>query len=281
MDKPLEGVRVVNVAVNVPAGVAAARLAELGASVTRVEPVGGDPLEAASPDLYARLAAGHVVVRLNLKDPADRGRLDDLLVDTDVLLTSSRPSSLGRLGLAWPDLEERFPRLVQVAIVGHPAPDQELAGHDLTYVGRYGLVSPPDLPRTLVADLGGAERAVSAALALLLGRDRGGERYTEVALADAAEILALPWTYGLTRPGGLLGGGLPFYGLYEASGGWIAVAALEPGFRERLLSELGIDEPSHEVFAAAFAGRTPDEWERWAAERDLPIAAVAATIPER
>ena len=66
-----------------------------------------------------------------------------------------------------------------------------------------------------------------------------------------------------------LGGGSPFYGLYEADGGWIGVAALEPRFRERLVAEL--DEPDGHTFR----GRTPAEWERWADERDLPIAAVA------
>jgi alpha-methylacyl-CoA racemase len=197
-----------------------------------------------------------------------------------VLLTSHRPSALARLGLAWADLDSRYPQLVQVAIVGHAEPGQERPGHDLTYLASYGLVSPPALPQTLAADLGGAERAVTAAVALLLGRERGdAERYAEVALADAAETFALPWTHGLTLPGGVLGGGLPFYGLYEAKGGWIAVAALEPRFRERLVAGLGVAEPSHEAFREAFAGRTPAEWEAWAAEHDLPIAAVAATIP--
>jgi len=279
---PLDGFHAVNVAVNVPAGVAAARLAELGATVTKVEPPEGDPLQVASNDLYERLTAGHTIVRLNLKDKTDRARLGALLAETDVLLTSHRPSALVRLGLAWADLESRYPRLVQVAIVGHAEPGQERPGHDLTYLASFGLVSPPALPRTLAADLGGAERAVTAAVALLLGRERGAaERYAEVALADAAETFALPWTYGLTVPGGILGGGLPYYGVYEAKGGWIAVAALEPRFRERLVAELGVTEPSHEAFREAFADRTPADWEAWAAEHDLPIAAVAATIPKR
>jgi alpha-methylacyl-CoA racemase len=267
---PLEGVRVVTTAVNLPGPAAAARLTELGASVTKVEPPGGDPLDVVSPELYARLVAGQTVVRIDLKDVASRGPLDELLADADVLLTSSRPSALARMGLGWAELEPRFPRLVQVAIVGHAAPDQEQPGHDLTYVGRYGLLSPPELPRTLVADLGGAERAVTAAVALLLAREADGtERYAEVALADSAEFFALPWTYGLTTRDGPLGGGSPFYRLYEADGGWVGVAALEPRFRERLTAELG-DEPE----SWTFVERTPDEWERWADERDLPIAAV-------
>lgn len=279
MDAPLAGIRVVNTGVNVPAAVAAARLTELGASATKVEPPGGDPLTAAAPGLYAHLTAGQEIVRLDLKAQAGRAGLAELLEASDVLLTSSRPSALVKLGLDAAALGVDHPRLVAVAIVGYPDPAQGRAGHDLTYLAGFGLVSPPDLPRTLVADLGGAERAATAACALLLARERGDEhRYAEVALADAAEAFALPWRYGLTVPGGILGGGFPFYGLYEADGGWIAVAALEPHFRERLVAGLGV-EPTHEAFAAAFAERTPDEWERWAAERDLPLGAVAATIP--
>jgi crotonobetainyl-CoA:carnitine CoA-transferase CaiB-like acyl-CoA transferase len=274
VDRPLAGFRVVNVSVNIPGPLAAARLVELGATVTKVEPPDGDPLQAASAELYERLAAGQEVVRLDLKDDVGRSALDSLLTEADVLLTSSRPSALARLGLG-ADVASRHPNLVHISIVGHAEPGQERAGHDLTYVSAFGAVSPPSLPQTLVADIGGAERAVTAAVAMLLARERGSrERRVEVALADAAETFSLPWIHGLTRPGGLLGGGLPFYGLYQADGGWIAVAALEPRFRERLVAELGA-VPTDD----AFAGRTPEEWERWAAERDLPIAAVATIQP--
>ncbi|HEX3455895.1 MAG TPA: CoA transferase [Gaiellaceae bacterium] len=267
----LTGIRIVSTAINVPGPAAAARLVELGASVTKVEPPGGDPLEAASPELYTQLAAGQDVVRLDLKDDAGRARLDELLAAADALLTSSRPSALSRLGLGREQLEARHPQLAHVAIVGHPAPDQERPGHDLTYVAEHGLVTPPQLPQALVADLGGAERAATALVALLLGRARGGaQRDAEVALADAAAFFSLPHEHGLTRRGGHLGGGSPFYGLYGADGGWIALAALEPRFRERLEAELG-GAPEQDSFAA----RTPAEWEAWAAERDLPLAAVA------
>jgi crotonobetainyl-CoA:carnitine CoA-transferase CaiB-like acyl-CoA transferase len=271
----------VSAGVNVPALAAAARLTELGAAVTKVEPPGGDPTGAATPDLYGLLTSGQDVVRLDLKDASGRDELSGLLESADVLLTSSRPSALRRLGLGWSDLEARYPRLVQVAIVGYPEPEQERAGHDLTYLATHGLLSPPGLPLTLLADLGGAERAATAVAALLTARERdGGARYAEVALADSAKYFALPWTYGLTRPGGVLGGGLPFYGLYAARGGWVAVAALEPHFRERLVTELGVREATAAAFAACFRRRTPAEWERWAGEHDLPIAAVAgyATI---
>jgi crotonobetainyl-CoA:carnitine CoA-transferase CaiB-like acyl-CoA transferase len=267
---PLTGVRLVCVAINLPGPAAGARFTELGATVTKVEPPSGDPLGAVSPQLYGRLTDGQTVLRLDLKHEDGRAQLDELLAEADVLVTSSRPSALARMGLAREQLAARRPHLVHVAIVGHAAPDQERAGHDLTYVAAHGLVSPPRLPQTLVADLGGAERAVTAAVALLHARERGGAaRYVEVALADSAAFFALPRKHHLTVEGGPLGGGSPFYRLYEADGGWIGVAALEPRFRERLVAEL--DEPG----ADTFRGRTPAEWERWAGDLDLPIAAVA------
>jgi crotonobetainyl-CoA:carnitine CoA-transferase CaiB-like acyl-CoA transferase len=175
-------------------------------------------------------------------------------------------------------LTARYPRLCQVAIVGYPAPDENKAGHDLTYQATLGLVEPPHLPRTLLADLGGAERAVQAALGLLLARERGqGASYMEVTLAEAAGALAAPWRYGLTRPGGALGGGLPGYGLYRAREGWVAVAALEPHFLERLGQTLGLMVVTAESLADALGQRPAGEWERWAAEHDLPIVAVYKT----
>jgi alpha-methylacyl-CoA racemase len=273
--QPLDAVRAVSLAVNVPGPTTAARLAALGATVIKVEPPAGDPLAAAHPAWYDELRAGQQVVTLDLKQTADRVRLDELLGPADLLLTSSRPAALARLGLAWAELHARFHRLCQVAIVGHPAPDQDRPGHDLTYAAAHGLVVPPDLPRTLVADLGGAELAATAAVALLLARERGGEAgYAEIALADAASAFAAPVRHGATAPGGSLGGGSPSYGLYRTAEGWLAVACLEPHFQRRLAEQFGFDDLTHEALGNAFRARTAEEWEAWARERDLPLGAV-------
>lgn len=272
---PLQGVRVVTLAVNVPGPVAAARLHGLGAAVVKVEPPDGDPLERASAAWYRSLCAGQEVVRLNLKEPDDRRALDDLLARADLLLTSHRTAALDRLGLSWSHLHERFPRLAQVAIVGHAAPHDDRPGHDLTYVAPLGLLAPPDLPRTLLADLAGAEQAVSAALALLYARERGrGSGYTQVALAAAATMFAEPWRHGLTAAGGALGGGFAGYNLYATRDGWLAVGALEPHFWARLKSELALAGDARDELAAVFSTETAAYWEAWGIERDLPLAPV-------
>lgn len=279
---PLRGLRVLTMAVNVPGPAAAARLVQLGASVVKVEPPGGDPLATLCPAWYVALCVGQEVLRLDLKTETGTDELAALLTTTDLLLTANRPAALARLGLAWPRLHARYPRLVQVAIVGYPAPAGDAPGHDLTYLAGVGLLAPPRLPVTLLADLGGAELAVSAALGLLLARERGqGSGYREVALADAARHFAAPLRYGVTAPDGILGGGSLGYNLYRASDGWVAVAALEPHFWQRLTMELGLSGASSDDLARAFAGDTATAWEDWAAAHGLPLVAVRDVLPAR
>jgi alpha-methylacyl-CoA racemase len=273
--KPLSGLQIVSLAINLPGPVAAGRLRDLGANVTKIEPPEGDPLSRGCPEWYRALHEKVAVLRLDLKVAADRERLNPLLADADLLLTSSRPAALDRLGLSWSELHRQFPRLCQVAIIGHAPPDENRPGHDLTYQATLGLVSPPDLPRALIADLGGAEEAVSTAVSLLLARERGGAAdFAQVSLAEAAARFALPYQHGLTRASGLLGGGWPGYNLYRTTEGWVAVAALEPHFAERLKVELAVETFTHEALEAAFARRTAAEWEAWGATHDLPIVAV-------
>ena len=191
--KALDGIRVLNLAVNLPGPAAAQRLHELGASVVKVEPPSGDPMEQYHGEWYRAMAAGHGVVRIDLKSAEGLACLGELLREADLLITASRPAALTRLGLGWETLHQTCPALCHVAIVGYPAPRENEAGHDLTYQASLGLLTPPHMPRTLLADMAGAELTVSAALTLLLARARGqGSGYAEVALSLAASAMAEP-----------------------------------------------------------------------------------------
>ncbi len=273
--QPLQDIRAVTLAVNLPGPLAVARLRQLGATVLKIEPPEGDPLSHVRSQWYHTLHEGVEVHRLNLKEVDAQARLHAWLERTDLLLTATRPAALARLGLAWPELHARYPRLLQVAVVGYPSPHEERPGHDLTYQAHLGLLTPPHLPRAMIADVGGAQDVVSAALALLLARERGqGSHYQQVSLAGAAERFAEPLRHGLTTPAGELGGGLPMYNLYETQDGWIAVAALEPHFSQRLCREFALTAPDAAPLTAIFRTRTARQWEDWAAARDLPLAAV-------
>jgi crotonobetainyl-CoA:carnitine CoA-transferase CaiB-like acyl-CoA transferase len=274
----LQDVKIVSLALNAPGPVAAARLTAMGAEVTKVEPPGGDAMSHAAPQWYAALCQGQTVLRMDLKDAAGRKQLDGLLENADLLLASFRPSALRRLGLDWESLRARHPRLCFVGIIGHPPPLEERSGHDLTYQVDFGLLRPPQMPPTLFVDMAGAERAVSMALALLNRAARRGEAgYAWVSLYECARDLAAPVAAGLTLPGGWLGGGYPLYGLYQANDGWIAIAALEPHFAERLLAELNLKKADRSELERIFLQRSAAAWESWAAERDLPLVAVKRT----
>jgi alpha-methylacyl-CoA racemase len=271
----LQGVKIVSLALNVPGPVAAARLTKLGAEVTKIEPPAGDAASSVAAGWYQSLCQGQTVLRMDLKDPGGKARLDDLLASADLLLASFRPSALQRLGLDWERLHARYPKLCFVGIIGYPSPLQERTGHDLTYQSDLGLLRPPQMPATLFIDLAGAERAVSMALALLNQAARKGEAGCAwVSLHECARDLAEPLKAGLTSEGGLLGGGYPLYGFYQANDGWIAIAALEPHFAERVLSELDLRKADRSELERIFLQRSAAAWESWAAERDLPLVAL-------
>jgi len=271
----LQGVKIISLALNAPGPVAAARLTKLGADVTKVEPPSGDATKIAAPAWYESLIQGQNVLRLDLKSEDGRAKLDELLTQADLLLASFRPSAMQRLGLDWESLHARHPRLCFVGIIGYPAPFEERTGHDLTYQCDLGLLRPPQMPPTLFIDLAGAERAVSMALALLnraARRSQAGCAW--VSLHECARELAAPLNAGLTTSDGLLGGAYPLYGFYRANDGWIAIAALEPHFAERLLSELGLQKADRTALERIFLQRKAASWEKWAVELDLPLVAV-------
>lgn len=274
MEAPLNGVRVVSIAINLPGPAAAARLAGQGAAVTTALPPSGDPMEQFAEAYFEELHAGQTVRRIDLKSPDGRAEVDELLSDADVFITSSRPSALRRLGLDFASVHERHPQVCQVDIVGYPGEQAEAAGHDLTYQAGTGLLGEGRMPTTLVVDLAGSERAAAEASAALVARARTGEGVRrEVALSDLAHTMSRPYTHGLTAPGQLLGGGLPVYGIYAAAEGQVALAALEPHFTTALLAALEItpEDLTRQHLEEVFARRTATEWADWASEHDIPL----------
>jgi alpha-methylacyl-CoA racemase len=270
---PLHGCKVITLALNVPGPVAAKRLKELGSTIIKIEPPNADPLSIYSTDYYRELQQGIEVKKINLKDELGRQDLDTLIADADILLTAQRPAALARLNLAWRRLSADFPRLSQIAIVGYLHPNENEAGHDLTYLASEGLLSPTQMPLTLMADIAGAERAVSASLAALIAREKSGHgSYHEVALSDAAAAFVGPLKYGMTQPGALLGGGFAGYNIYPCSEGHVAIAALEPHFFARLQELLNVQYATAPMLAEIFLTRTASEWELWAQRHDVPLS---------
>lgn len=275
MSKPLAGLRVLSLGLNVPAPVAAQHARQQGARVRKVEPPGGDPVAAMAPAAYAELHAGVRVLSLDLRTEAGQRRLHAELARADVLLTSFRPQALVKLGLGWRRLRQAFPALWQVAIVGSLTAPQE-AGHDLTYQAQQGLVHDR-LPLNLWADLCGAQATLTALHAVQIGRLRGDTpRCLRVGLQDALAAAAAPLRWGLTQPGGLLGGRHAAYQVLPCRDGRVALAALEPKFTRALAGLVGLTEPVHwlrsqPALDAWLARHTRAELQQLAATHDLPL----------
>ncbi|MDA2928637.1 CoA transferase [Acidobacteria bacterium AH-259-O06] len=221
-------------------------------------------------------------MRLDLKSDEGRQRLNEYLQRADLFLTAMRPGALRRLNLHWDSLRSRYPRLCHVAIIGYPSPQQERSGHDLTYQAVSGLLDPPRMPRTLLADLVGAERAVSAALALLFHRERTEKGCVQwVSLQESAAALGKPIRHGLTSLQGALGGGSARYSLYATQDGWAALAALEERLWQHFLQTIDrpdlLNKSNKKVRAELeklFRQRPTRYWADLARRLNLPLEAV-------
>lgn len=280
--RPLEGLRILSLALNLPGPAALMRCRHLGAHCVKIEPPAGDPMRHYNPAAYDEMHEGVKVLQADLKSGQGQETLHAELAQAGVLLTSFRPSALAKLGIGWPSLHERHPALSQVAIVGARGERAEEPGHDLTYLAENGLVPGVELPATLYADMGGSLMASEAVLqAALRRRDHSLGAYLEVALSDAAAYLGKPRSWGLTQPRGAVGGAHAGYRVYPCKDGRVAVAALEPHFARALCECAGIENGAdirtmfaprtHEAVGAFLAKQSREELDRLAVERDLPL----------
>ena len=152
--RPLDGVRVVELATFIAAPSCARCLADLGAEVIKVEAPGGDPLrytavnegrpggdlENTSFDLDNANKRG---ICLNTKSPEGREALEKLIARADVFITNVRQKSLVKSGLDYDTLKVKYPKLVMGYVTGYgeEGPDKDLPGFDFTaFFARAGIL---------------------------------------------------------------------------------------------------------------------------------------------
>ncbi|MFC0204205.1 CaiB/BaiF CoA transferase family protein [Novosphingobium soli] len=160
MGKPLEGIKVVEVAMWAFVPACGGMLADLGADVIKIEPPSGDPLRGLqiggmggkidfSWESYNR---GKRSVTLDLKQEAGRAVLYRLLADADVFLTNLLPPARRAMQIDEETIRARFPRLIYASgsALGPSGPEQEKGGYDaITFWARGGISSSltdPDAP---------------------------------------------------------------------------------------------------------------------------------------
>ncbi|WP_395331452.1 CoA transferase [Novosphingobium sp. BL-8H] len=155
MAKPLEGIRIVEVAMWAFVPACGGMLADLGAEVIKVEPPAGDPLRGlkigslgsadASYDWsWESYNRGKRSITLDLRHEAGRAVLGRLLEQADVFLTSLLPPARRSMGIDAATLRARFPNLIYASGsgTGPNGPDGEKGGYDaITFWARGGIAS--------------------------------------------------------------------------------------------------------------------------------------------
>ena len=288
--RPLKGVRILSLALNLPGPAALMRCQAMGATCIKLEPpaqpsapkgASGDPMARYAQAAYLAMHQGVKTLSADLKTTAGQKVLQRELAKADVLITSFRPSALEKLGLGWKALHKTYPQLSLIAIFGAAGARAEEPGHDLTYMAEHDLVTGLDLPASLYADMGGSLMVSEAVLqARLQQLQKGKSVRLEVALSAAAGYLGLPRAWGLTTAGAAVGGGHAGYRMYACKDGRVAMAALEPHFAAALAAAAGLTDSrvqtlftpaAHATIAAFLAGKTRKQLDALASANDIPL----------
>ncbi len=187
---PLAGIRVVECSSIVLGPMTAQYLGDMGADVIKVESPDGDLTRRIGPQRSDHMAALFLgcnrnkrSVVLDLKDPAERVVLGDLVASSDVFVNSIRPAAAARIGLGYTDLAAEHERLVycQVEGFGQDGPYAGRAAYDDIVQALSGLAvlqsvvagEPRYVPSIIADKITGVHAAYAIALALF-SRERTG-----------------------------------------------------------------------------------------------------------
>ena len=291
---PLAGVKVVELAGIGPGPLAAMFLADLGATVIRIDRKQPGDRGVPRPVAFDLALRNRKSIRVDLKDAAGVALVLDLVAQADALIEGFRPGVMERLGLG-PDIcAARNPKLVYGRATGwgQDGPLAQAVGHDINYIAVTGLLDaigragqPPTLPLNVLGDYAGGALYLAFGIvsALLESRSSGLGQVIDAAMVDGVASLSTV-LIGLRNTGlgkgprgtNALDSGAPFYEVYEcADGRYVSVGPIEDRFYRQLLKGLDIDLSEagaqwdqaqwprvKRIFAERFKRRTRAEWDR-------------------
>ena len=268
-EAPLAGIRVLELGHYVAAPFATRLLGDLGAEIIKVEPPGGDPVRQwgarfrGSAPWWSVHARNKKCIALDLKKPAARRIVLDLIRSCDAVVENFRPGQLAKMGLGEAEMRAAKPDLVIARISGY---GQDGPGRDQAAFGVIGeaigglrhltdhVPGTSDLPPVRVGvSIGDSVAGIYAALgvvAALLRRDRtgaGGD--IDVALSESVFSLlegALPEYGALGSVRQPTGGGIataaPSNAYRSGDGAWMLIAANSDPLFRKLAAVMGCPE---------------------------------------
>jgi len=288
---PLAGLSVLELAGQGPGPFAGMLLADMGASVVKVDRV--EQATAWNRDQVATdlMNRGKRSIAIDLRQPDGVAVVLRLVEQCDVLIDPFRPGVVERLGIGPDPCLAANPGLIFARMTGwgQDGPWAQRAGHDINYISLSGGLDllgeagrAPQAPLNILGDFagGGFLLAFGIICAAYEARTSGKGQVIDAAMVDGSALVMAPFISGTLRgqwgPRGtnFLDGAAHFYGVYgTADGRYLSIGAIEPQFYAQLLEGLGLDPeamgpqwdrdrwPSNkEAVAAAVATRTLDEW---------------------
>ena len=289
---PLAGVKIVEFTGIGPAPLAAMMLADMGATVIRIDRTGPTDLGVPMQEKFDFTKRSRAAIGIDLKKPESIQLALRLIDGADALIEGFRPGVMERLGLGPDVCLKRNPKLAYGRVTGwgQDGPLALAAGHDLNYIALTGALhaigrkgQKPTPPLNLVGDYGGGALYLVTGLlaAIISARATGVGQVVDAAMVDGALSLMTP-IYAMKAGGRLsaprgenqLDSGAYFYEVYECSDGqYISIASIEAKFHAELLRRLEIDPTSmpaqgdrskwpdvKERLTALFKTRTRDGW---------------------
>lgn len=256
---PLKGVRVLDLSRHLPGPYVTAALADLGATVIKIEERDfGDPTRGMAPAvadgsdgaLHAWLNRGKKSVAIDLKSKEGLALVKQMAASSDVLVESFRSGVMQRLGLDYARLRRLAPKLLFVSLSGYGAtgPRARRATHDLNIAGEAGLLSGgATVSPGLIADTAAGLLTLVAILARL--KDHGTKRFKggviDLSILDGAlALISAPLVRTLSAPDrehDELWGTHACYRIYECGDGRsLTVGALEPQFWKLVCEGVGL-----------------------------------------
>lgn len=217
MSGPLSGVRVLDLTGVVSGPLATMLLADQGAEVLKIEPIGGDitrrsRAQIGNTDEFSALFIssnrGKRSLAIDIKHASGQEVLVQLAAQADVLVQNFRPGTMERLGLGPSELCKRHPRLVYVSIsgVGETGPYVKKRVYDPIIQGLSGfadiqsqpVTNRPQMIRTIVCDKTTAIFTAQAVSSALYAREKTGQGdHIQVAMLDA--MISYLWPEGMMQ----------------------------------------------------------------------------------
>ena len=212
--KPLHGLRVLDLTRLLPGPLATQHLADYGAEVIKVEDAGaGDyarTMGAMNGDtsfFYQIVNRGKQSLRLDLKQDVGRELFLRLVETADVVVEGFRPGVMDKLGIGYDVLRATNARIVLCSISGYgqTGPYAQRAGHDINYIGYAGVLDQigaaggaPAIPNLQIGDLLGGSLSARGMGSIATprspsGQKRGGSSPSSVTHIEAAVSEAFTW----------------------------------------------------------------------------------------